>query len=437
MSQPTAIDCQSFAGGFTLGMARAGFNVIEKREGAAGFGVPIVDYNRDLINPDLNIETGEPETWRPRKADVVFGNPPCSAFTGMLAVRNLTGGTWGADNKVNDCMWDMVAYAAKCRADIVIMESVQNAYKMGRELMQDLRFDMEERTGRPYDLIHVLHNNASVGGASIRPRYFMVLARPGLKFGIEPPIVDHVPSLSELLYDIETLPEKTEPQKYKRKAAGQYAASLRSPSGMVDMVWNPNRPENKATAWIMSTGAEWKGGEHIGDAMRRAIEIVGFDAVPDWMKYHDGEEIKKLWLTTNAYSPRRWYADKAAGVIMQYATRDFIHPTQPRVLQLREAARVMGFPDDWSLKPMLSGSVNHTQRWLGKGISVPCGEWIGGWAKRALDRDPGPWRGRKLEKGEWVIDVTNDYKAVYDFRTGEKRDARSRALVKEMEAREY
>lgn len=434
MNGPTAIDCQGFAGGFTLGMARAGFQVIEKREDVGGFGVPIVDYNRDLINPDLNIEVGPPVTWRPRKVDVVFGNPPCSAFSGMLNIHNTSGQDRGTDHSINQCMWDLVAYAAACDADIVIMESVQGAYKMGRELMQALRFDMEERTGRPYDLIHVLHNNASVGGGSIRPRYFMVLARPGLKFGIEAPVIESVPVLSELLYDIETLPLRNGGQRYRRKAIHHYPASLRSPDGWVDGHATMNCSDTRVHSWILSTGVDWPGGEHTGDAMRRAIQRVGYDNVPAEFKYPDDSGIKKMHLTTNAYAPRRWYPNKAGGVIMAYSGRDFVHPTEPRNMTFRECARVLGYPDNWSLAPIFDRPSNN-QKWLGKGISVPCGEWIGHWAKQALEREPGTWRGQKIDRKEWVIDVTNDYKAVYDFRTGERRDARSRDLVKAMEAR--
>jgi len=34
-----AVDCQGFAGGFTLGMVQAGFHLVGKREMKAGFGV--------------------------------------------------------------------------------------------------------------------------------------------------------------------------------------------------------------------------------------------------------------------------------------------------------------------------------------------------------------------------------------------------------------
>lgn len=437
---PTAIDCQGFAGGFTLGMARAGFNVIEKREDVGGFGVPIVDHNRDLINPDLNIEVGPPDTWRAVKADVVFGNPPCSGFSGLTGLCNQTGWDTGMDHAINQCMWHFVAYAAACNAKIAIMESVQLAFTKGQDLMQALRFDMEERTGRQYDLIHVLHNNAGVGGASVRKRYFMVLARKGLRFGIEPPVVDRVPILGDVLYDLEPLALRPDAQRYRRQPRDLYAASLRSDSGRVDGHDVIHNRENDGCRWIAENTPEWRPAEYIGDAFRRLIKARGgIDNLPDVVLSKDGE-LRQAFLATHAYRQRRAYAYKAAGVLSGTGCEDTIHPTLPRQLTFREGARIMGFPDDWSLEPILEsgrpGRIWQNQKWLGKGISVPCGEWIGGWAKRTLERNPGPWRGTKLGgEREWVINVTNDHKAVYDERTGECRDSRSRDLIREMESR--
>jgi site-specific DNA-cytosine methylase len=435
-----AVDCQSFAGGFTLGMARAGFNVVAKREGAAGFGVPIVDYNRNLINPNLEIQAAEPADWVPRRAKVVFGNPPCSGFSGLTGVSNRTGWGTGADHAINQCMWDLVAYAAACKPDIVVMESVQLAYKNGRDLMQQLRHEMEERTGKNYDLVHVLHNNAAVGGASIRRRYFMVMARRHLKFGIEPPVISSVPVVSDLLYDLETMKLDMAEQKYKRKAKPGYPASLRNPAGVVDGHQTRTSAEIRAMEWMSEVldrnDEPWAGGEKIGDALRRAIEFAGFDAVPDFMKRGANGGITHSLLSTHAYCPRRAHGGKAAGVVTGTGAEDIVHPSLPRTITYREAARIMGFPDAWSLAPLTSrGGVSNNQKWLGKGISVPCGEWIGGWVRKALEREPGTWRGTELDRYEYVIDVTSDHKAVYDERTGERRDSRSKDLRKAMEAR--
>lgn len=432
----TAVDNQGFAGGMTLGMARAGIEVIAKREEADGFGVPIVDDNRALINVNLDIQASEPKQWVRRKANVVFGNPPCSAFSGMLNVKNTSGDTRGVDHRINACMWNLVEYAALCQPDFVVMESVQGAYTQGRELMQNLRSDMVFRTGRPYDLIHVLHNNASVGGASVRRRYFMVLARPGLKFGIVDPAITYVPRLSELLYDLENLPADGAwgPKMYRRKPKRYVLENELRRFPKVDGHATIQDQYTRRIEWICNNG-DWSPMEHIGDPMRRAIKKVGFENVPAWMKHPDGSQVWAHLLTTNAYASRRWDWDRAGRVIMSWAGRDFIHPTQPRPISFREAARIMGYPDDWSLRTMERG-VKMDQRWLGKGISVPCGEWIGK-SIVATYGDDRRYRGELIGEKEYLINMTNDFKAVHNEWTGDTEDSRPRSLVREMESRTW
>lgn len=83
--QLTAVGCFIFAGGFTVGVKAAGFDVLCHLEGDGGYGVPTVRLNF----PDLPIYFGS-DKW-PLDAlsdidvDYVFGNPPCLAgFTNVL-----------------------------------------------------------------------------------------------------------------------------------------------------------------------------------------------------------------------------------------------------------------------------------------------------------------------------------------------------------------
>lgn len=439
MSNPRAIDCQSFAGALTLGMSQAGFDIAGKREDPAGFGWPLLEANLSRMNVsnDFEYQAANPSVWHApsKRVDVVFGNPPCTAFSQITGVNNKTGSDLGANHALNSCMWNLIAFAGDCEAKAVVMESVQGAYKIGRELMLSLRYDMEERTGKFYDLTHVLHNNASIGGASIRKRYFFVLTRRGMRFGIEPPVIERVPVLDELLYDLENLKLTPEPQKYKRKPRG-FGASYRTKSGYVDGHEIIRAPVNYRIEYV-ARNSDWEPGERIGDAAVRVIRDVGYDNLPELMFRRDGAGLANEVLSTSAFAPRRWNGSKAARVIMAYAGRDFVHPRQPRGLTMREVARVIGYPDEWTLEPVFRKRSVENQKWFGKGVSVPCGAWIGGWVHAALDRQPGPWRGEKIGDHEWLIDVTNDHKAVYDEKTGEQRDSRSRDLVRMMEAREW
>lgn len=75
---PDVIACQTFAGGFDMGIVKAGFNFKHKVENVGGFGVPNVEANRHLIGSEWESQAIEPIHWEVMPAHVVIGNPPCS-----------------------------------------------------------------------------------------------------------------------------------------------------------------------------------------------------------------------------------------------------------------------------------------------------------------------------------------------------------------------
>jgi site-specific DNA-cytosine methylase len=97
----------------------------------------------------------------------------------------------------------------------------------------------------------------------------------------------------------------------------------------------------------------------------------------------------------------RWSAHRPARVITGAALDLVLHPWEPRTITHREAARVMGFPDDWKILP-LRGVSNLRATW-GKGITVQCGRWIGEQVRHALDGAPGENRGKPYGEREWLV----------------------------------
>ena len=97
----------------------------------------------------------------------------------------------------------------------------------------------------------------------------------------------------------------------------------------------------------------------------------------------------------------RWDPERPARVITGAALDMVLHPYESRTITHREAARVMGFPDDWRILP-LRGVSNLRATW-GKGITVQCGKWIGEQVKNALDGNPGSVTGVPDGDREWFI----------------------------------
>src|SRR5690242_16580598 len=186
------VDVYGFAGGFSCGAAQEGMTLVGKKENKQGFGIPLMEANRKLLGNEWQAQASLPAEWTPIEADGVIGTPPCSAFSSMTAGSKMH----GMDSEINNCMRDIMTYAAKVKPQFVCMESVAQAYTKGLPLMRELGRYMNEHTGLKYHVTHVLQNNWSVGGVSKRKRYFLVLTQ--FPFGVEHhPLGDKLPVLGD------------------------------------------------------------------------------------------------------------------------------------------------------------------------------------------------------------------------------------------------
>lgn len=402
-----AVDCQSFAGGFTLGMVQAGFHLVGKREQKGGFGVPNCEANRHLLGHGWQSEACAPEEWTvpEQSSQVLFANPPCSGFS-VMSTRDFR----GAGSVINSCMWATIEYAARVRPIVAVFESVQLAGKEGegRELMRALRDRLEELTGDSYHLYHVMHNAYSVGGAGMRRRYFWLASR--VPFGIEEPLIQRYPVLNEVIGDLVDQPLDWAAQPYVDASPSWWAAGRRNiglngvPAHTVDGHAMTESPLHLRIKELI----EWAGmnpREPIQNALRRCYETHG--SLPPLWKHNEVKLVSRDFFS-GFTAPVRWQGDLPARVITGGALGSVIHPTLDRTITHREAARIMGFPDDWTIDNIPRGGLAPT--W-GKGITVDCGRWIGEWIKAALDGSPGTFDGDPVGERERLIDCTNSWQS--------------------------
>jgi site-specific DNA-cytosine methylase len=379
-------------------MVQAGFDLVGKREMAGGFGVGNCEANRHLLGNNWESEVGDWEDWTPVDAQVVFGNPPCSGFS-LLSHKDFR----GEESKINACMWAMAGYASKVKPDVLVFESVQQAYQSGRSLMQRLRDKLEENTGDRYELIHVLHNNASIGGSAIRKRYFFVASR--IPFGVDFPTIKAVPTLRESIGDLSGLDETWSAQPYRRDASW-WAESRRSETGTVDGHIGRDTPLARR-AYDLMKNVQWEEGKVMPDVARMHYEKLGY--LPEsWQ--HSAAKLVANDFKMGFYTMMRWNGDRPARVITGGGVDLVLHYDEDRLLTHREVARIQGFPDDWKIEPLKGQSGLHLT-W-GKGIPVDCGKWIGEWIKNSIEGNPGDVVGDEIGDRERLIDGTNLYKSV-------------------------
>lgn len=394
------VSCQCFAGGFDVGMVQSGFELTHKVEMTGGFGMANCLANRHILGSDWTYQSTDPAAWADVRADVLVGNPPCSGWSVMSSAKFR-----GANSPALSCTWSFADYVERVQPQIAVFESVQQAFTMdaGLDTMRALRARVESRTSKSWTLYHILHNAYSVGGASQRKRYFWLISQ--VPFGVERPIVEIHPTLNDVIQDLTTLDNTWSAQPY-RSPAHRWAEHLLSPSGTVDgHQWNSQTPLTRRILDLIH-GTQWHPGDDIATVTRRYYYQHG--KLPLSFANTEQKLIKsnfKMGYTT----PTRWNGERHARVITGGALQLVIHPTLDRLITHREAARIMGFPDNWLIEPLQRQS-NLAMTW-GKGITTHCGRWIGDWMGRALDGSPGSHVGTEIGDREYAIDVTHDWTA--------------------------
>jgi site-specific DNA-cytosine methylase len=407
------IDCQCFAGGFTVGATQAGFTLVHKaEEGPPGFGMAICEANRGVLGNWWEGQASAPEDWEVPSggAQLVVGNPPCSGFS-VMSPSSFR----GIDSAINECMRNLFTYAAKVNPEAVIMESVTSAFKIGLPLMRALADGLKRATDQKWFVTHVIQNNLSLGGCTRRLRYFLVVTK--FPFGVEHEPLKWLPTLGDALEDLRTQPLGWGMQPYTAPPTW-WSHRQRTLSGLVDgHMTQPLTPREQERLHSITDATPWEPGEPFDAVLKRHYEMHG--SLPEAWQYpsqvkgmeHLTREkviVEKDFKVGGYSQTRQWRWDIPGYVMTGHGPTQVWHPDN-RHLTHREAARVMGFPDDWLIEPVKDDK--NLQPGWGKGISVDCGRWVCTWLRKSMLDHPGSITGTPLPDGDdMIIDVSQDWK---------------------------
>lgn len=349
-----------FAGGFTLGVRQV---------------MPVVcQLERHSLGEDTTLANGVPrravEEAKSLVADcdVCFGNPRCSGFsttTGGMRAR-------GPGAPQNADIVELCRVATGLKTPVIIWESVQNAYELGRPLLRRL---IAEFFGG-YRVAHVFESSASFDSAQHRRRYLFVAYRRGLTFNVTPPPWRRRLTVGEVLTPYLKL--IGEPRRLWTTAGKDARDYLDGDYCEIDT--DPGKVSVQ----------HLRQGESLYDLARREPRLLSAHHRARW-------DHPASTLPFGLYPKRRLAWDRGSPTLTTGSMRSLIHPLYDRPLSVREFAALMGWPDG----ALVRGLLPFAQ--LAKGVVPAVGEWI---ATQALHCLSGYWGGDDWEStwdGErWV-----------------------------------
>lgn len=405
------VDCQGFAGGMSVGATQAGLQLVHKVEKPGGFGLPLMDANRGFLGSAWTYDVCDPADWEPVKADIVVGTPPCAAFSGMsVGTRQ-----HGVHSAINDCMRDLIAYAVRVKPFAVVMESVPQAFSQGLSLMQELAETLQTGTKVPFRTTHVLQNNWTLGGATKRRRYFLVLTP--VPFGVEFEPSARRATLGDAIGDLKSSSLGWGPQPYTSPSTW-WSKDKRSDLGVFDghhLPINGQAYRDRIDDLVRGEkSVAWHEGDTEIEVLKRYYETHG--ELPQSWQYdgrgsrtglghltRDKQLIEKNFDAGGFSRPRHWPWHEPGRVINGAGPFMIWHPNG-RFATHREVARLMGFPDAYLIEPLKTDT--RLGSYWGKGTSVAPARWICEWVRRSLDGEPGSLVGERQKDGSHLIDVS-------------------------------
>ncbi|MFO1133741.1 MAG: DNA cytosine methyltransferase [Rhodoblastus sp.] len=372
MPRPIAIDLFAGAGGMSLGFEQAGFDVVAAIEvdpihaAVHKFNFPdcavICRDASKVSSDDIRSAAGIGR----RKVDLVVGGAPCQGFS-LIGQRAL-------DDPRNSLVGHFVRIVKELKADRFVFENVKGlTLGKHRRFLEELveAFSDEYNIRLPWRVL----NAADFGVPQQRERLILMGARKGLRLP-DYPSTTHAVAGSKLQDELQKTPDcsdalgdlpnaeafdllwQSDEIKLPRrawKAGSAYAKELRC---LTNDCWHYGHPR----IWDASTLTSSLRTEHT-DISRRRFEQAGQGKV---------EPISRLFkLPKHGLSNTlRAGTDAARGA---FTSPRPIHYEFPRLITVREMARLHGFPD-WF---RLHSTKWHGARQIGNAVPPPLARAIG------------------------------------------------------------
>lgn len=370
---PLAADFFSGAGGLSLGLQQAGFNVVlsadhepfANRTHAHHFGGMSVDW--DLSDPTIVATMGD--LVREAQIDLVAGGPPCQPFSkaGRSMIRyRVQSGLRDPHDERRDLWRSFLEIVDRGRPKAVLMENVPDM-ALDREMFI-LRSMVEELEQMNYSVEERVIDTWRYGVPQFRQRLILVALHNNTEF---------------------RWPTETSQKVTVWNAIGDLPE--------VEGGW---RPEGGEHGWAEYGGPvtqfqrEMRGGVASADSQKvfdhitrpvRDDDREAFESMTHATKYTDLSEEHQRYrgdIFDDKYN--RLNENDLSRTITAHIAKDgywYIHPRQSRTLTVREAARLQTFPDDFRF----DGPPSAAFRQIGNAVPPRLGFVIGRAIRQSLD----------------------------------------------------
>lgn len=326
--KPTALGVHIFAGGFTVGVKAAGFNVLAHLEDT-DYGVATARANW----PDLDVRVGS-ENWSPEdfagRVDFLYANPPCAIFS--VCGVSLTKGrdAWRNDPRT-DCWYRAFWVFETVKPKVFACESVCQAYTKGRPMIDDFT---RRAVALGYSVVHLMEDAKWAGVPQSRKRFFFVAYRPEISFSPSFDFSDEsVVTVADSLAEARLGPAK----------------------------WRKISNFDKIHQRCIEATPQ-------GGRLRDAYDQI----FPDPVRNSRGQPVGRP-----GFMVHRLREDEPMGVFVGDIC---IHPTDHRFLNESEMLAVCGYPQDFQLR----GSPNGWGSQLGRAVMPGVGQWLASTVRDAL-----------------------------------------------------
>ena len=344
MEKPKGVGIHVFAGGFTMGVKQV-LPVVGQLE-IHNFGRHTCESHGTKF---MNANTWrEWEQYNDVTSDCQFcyGNPRCTAFSCYSAGHSRE--VRGPTAKPTQDIWDLCQYGIKHKLELICFESVQQAYTVGKQLLNILRDDLFIPNG--YRIAHLFVNTAAEGNAQKRRRYFFVAYKDNHNFNV---VLPKLPEYRVTVGDI------LGQQFFENRPV--YEGNLTGKCNVDYTMDTFKKLSKKDKAYIPYL----KQGECAHSLVKRDEDL--FEQICP--------EMYEKWITRVSNIPFSLHAPvrlKWNGHCPTIAStsRNLIHPIYHRPLTIGEIAALMG----WPLGFIPAGPDPVGQ--IGKGVVPATGKWL-------------------------------------------------------------